>query len=219
MPKLSGTGLLADDFYLMAHDPAGGRPRLSGTMLGFGAAGALVGELLIAGRLRFDQGVLLPVGPAPAYGTASAHVVSLVLCEQAPFARAVVRALAPDAEALVAERLGGAGVLARRTGRRPWQGERWEPTSVTVALVPAAVLCTRLIRGEALDLAGLVNLGLLRITSLEQTVLREVRDSAPQVLRRVDEALGDLPWPLQELLGQTMTAISTHMALNRSLRV
>lgn len=46
MPQLTGTGRIADDLYLLAHDDATGRPFLQPRALGVGLAGALLAELI-----------------------------------------------------------------------------------------------------------------------------------------------------------------------------
>ena len=63
---LSGTGLVADDLYLMAHDDRSGKPYLQPQALGIGLAGALLAELMLAeldrpaarqhGRVRLGRG-------------------------------------------------------------------------------------------------------------------------------------------------------------------
>ena len=49
---LSGTGLVADDLYLLAHDDRTGRPLLPPRPLGTGLAGALLAELMLAHLYR-----------------------------------------------------------------------------------------------------------------------------------------------------------------------
>jgi hypothetical protein len=49
--RLAGTGRLADDLYLMAHNDVSGRPYLQPRALGLGLAGALLAELVLAGRV------------------------------------------------------------------------------------------------------------------------------------------------------------------------
>ena len=58
---LSGTGLVADDLYLLAHDDRTGRPLLPPRPLGTGLAGALLAELMLARLigLRSDTAVVI----------------------------------------------------------------------------------------------------------------------------------------------------------------
>src|SRR6266704_4142496 len=54
--RLSGTGRLADDLYLMAHDDRTGKPLLQPRAAGLGLAGALLAELVLAGRIEVEPG-------------------------------------------------------------------------------------------------------------------------------------------------------------------
>ena len=47
---LPGTGLVADDLYLMAHHETSGKPFLQPRPLGIGLAGALLAELMLGGH-------------------------------------------------------------------------------------------------------------------------------------------------------------------------
>src|SRR5207302_8432860 len=72
---MSGTGLVADDLYLLAHDDRTGKPLLHPRPLGIGLAGGLLAELILADwadlRLSFHHAVLDEKG-IPAYLAASA---------------------------------------------------------------------------------------------------------------------------------------------------
>jgi Golgi phosphoprotein 3 GPP34 len=50
-PSLGGTGRLADDLFLMAHNDVTGKPLLQPRAPGLGLAGALRAELILSGRL------------------------------------------------------------------------------------------------------------------------------------------------------------------------
>lgn len=58
---LSGTRLVGDDLYLMAHDDRTGKPLLPPRPLGTGLAGALLAELMLARciGLRSDTAVVI----------------------------------------------------------------------------------------------------------------------------------------------------------------
>jgi hypothetical protein len=49
--RLSGTGRLADDLYLLAHHERTGRPHLQPRAIGLGLAGALLAELMLLGTI------------------------------------------------------------------------------------------------------------------------------------------------------------------------
>lgn len=64
MARLTGTGLIADDLYLLAHDDVTGKPFLQARALGVGLAGGLLAELAIqdAIRVQADRIALLGLG-------------------------------------------------------------------------------------------------------------------------------------------------------------
>jgi len=50
---------LADEFFLVGHDEYTGKPQVSGVALDSGLAGAVLGELLLDGRLGVEDGVVV----------------------------------------------------------------------------------------------------------------------------------------------------------------
>jgi Golgi phosphoprotein 3 GPP34 len=79
--RLSGTGRLADDLYLMAHHEVTGKPYLQPRAAGLGLAGALLAELMLSGTLcLWRGGVAVADRPPPGDGLAGS-VLSLVLSE------------------------------------------------------------------------------------------------------------------------------------------
>jgi len=60
---LSGTGLVGDDLYLMAHDDRTGRPLLPPRPLGTGLAGALLAELMLARCIGLRSDTAVVIGP------------------------------------------------------------------------------------------------------------------------------------------------------------
>lgn len=53
---LHGTGLVADDLYLLAHDDQSGRPLLKPRPLGIGLVGGLLAELMLGGSIGLRRG-------------------------------------------------------------------------------------------------------------------------------------------------------------------
>ena len=113
---LSGTGLVADDLYLLAHDDRTGRPLLPPRPLGTGLAGALLAELMLARliglRLRHRGRDRPDVPPAAVQG----HVLlKLIADEPGPLpVRAWLGFLGRTAARDVALRLEQAGYLDAR---------------------------------------------------------------------------------------------------------
>jgi hypothetical protein len=118
---LSGTGLVADDLYLLAHDDRTGKPLLPPRPLGTGLAGALLAEVMLAGciGLRSDTAVVIGCDGSPAvmYG----HVLLKQIAEEpGPLrVRAWLRYLARTAVRDIAHRLERAGYLTRCRSRLP----------------------------------------------------------------------------------------------------
>ncbi len=125
---LSGTGLVADDLYLMAHHEVTGKPFVQPRPLGTGLAGALLAELMLAGSiaLRYD-GAIVPGRVLPADGLAR-QVLGLLASEHEPcLAQEWLLFMARTAAQDVACRLERSGYVRRVGGRCPWRSGRWVP--------------------------------------------------------------------------------------------
>lgn len=139
MARLNGTGRLADDFYLMAHDDVTGRPFLQPRAAGLGLAGGLLAELTLARRIAAWQGCLVLADPAPVPDRLGQAVLGLLAAdrERHPISDWLAF-LARTAAADVAVRLEEAGYLTKTGPRRPWRGERWVPADADCAFAPLA---------------------------------------------------------------------------------
>jgi Golgi phosphoprotein 3 (GPP34) len=78
---LTGTGLVADNSYLLAHHDVTGRPFVQPRALGPGLAGALLAELVLAGGVPLRPGGLTIAGVALSPDESARRVASLVLGE------------------------------------------------------------------------------------------------------------------------------------------
>jgi len=216
---LHGTGRLADEFFLTAHDDVSGKPRLADRLLGLGLAGALLGELAMQDRIDLRAGAVSVVertGTASAPSEAlGARMFEYLRAEEHPV-RTWLAFFAQTARDDVAARLVDAGLVARHGRKRPWQAGGWTPTSANAAVLPAAQLVTRLVRGRPLSEQQTVLAGLLRATGLDQAVLWEARHSAPDAVRHLGEAVAALKPPLAELIGQTQAAVGAAVASHRT---
>src|SRR5260370_30137441 len=81
MIRLSGTGLLADDLYLMAHDDVSGRPFLQPRAVGLGLAGGLLAELMLLDKIGLWHGWVVVTDHAPPRDGLGHVVMGLVLAE------------------------------------------------------------------------------------------------------------------------------------------
>jgi hypothetical protein len=135
---LSGTGLAADDLYLLAHDDRTGKPLLPPRPLGTGLAGALLAEVMLTSciGLRSDTAVVIgrDVTPAGVYG----HVLLKQIAEEpSPLpVRAWLLYLARTAVRDVALRLEQAGYLTRVRSRILGRPGRMVPVDPDWAFSP-----------------------------------------------------------------------------------
>ena len=131
--RLAGTGLVADDLWLIGHHEVTGRPHLSPRGLGIGLAGGLLAELMTAQvpAVVVHHGYLRPLYHRDGRPVArserpgepvAGHVLDLIMSERAPLpARDWLLFLGATAAADVAGRLEDSGYVARPPGRRPWR--------------------------------------------------------------------------------------------------
>jgi Golgi phosphoprotein 3 (GPP34) len=209
VPCLAGTGRLADDLYLMAHHERTGRPLLAARAAGLGLAGALLGELILAGAISVTAGQVMVTGPAPGEELAAA-VLGLVAGEQQPRpAGEWLAFLARTAPAAVAGRLEQAGYL---TARRSWRGPRWVPVDADCAFAPvtrvnAALSPSRPGDAQAVALAALAaacGLG----ARLGLYLPAASRHRLPGAAGRLDPAL-------REVITQTQAAVDSAVLAHR----
>jgi Golgi phosphoprotein 3 (GPP34) len=136
-PSLKGTGLVADDLYLLAHHDATGRPLLQPRPLCLGLAAGLLAELILDGGIGLRQdGMVRAERGAPA-DQLSRQVREKIITERA--ARPVrdwVLYLARGAAEDVARRLERSGYLIPAGGRVPWRPRRWVPVDADWAFAP-----------------------------------------------------------------------------------
>jgi Golgi phosphoprotein 3 (GPP34) len=211
---LSGTGLVADDLYLLGHDDRSGKPLLQPRALGTGLAGALLAELMLAGwiGLRPDSAVVFV--PGVTRDTVMQHaLLKQVADEPGPQpVRSWLRFLARSAAQDVALGLEEAGYLEHVRGRVPWSQGQWVPVNPDWAFAPmlrvrSALDRTRPLTAHAAALAGLaVACGLGFRLDFYQI----------QAGRPVQDAVAQLGPGLQELIAQTQTAVDSAVLSHRT---
>jgi hypothetical protein len=211
---LSGTGLVADDLYLLGHDDRSGKPLLQPRALGTGLAGALLAELMLAGWivLRQDSAVVITRDAPP--GTVQQHpLIRQVADEPGPQpVRSWLRFLARSAARDVALRLEEAGYLEHIRGRVPWRPGQWVPVNPDWAFAPmlrvsSALDPARPLTAHSATLSGLaVACGLGFRLYQYQT----------QAGRSIQDAVAQLGPGLQELIAQTQTAVDSAVLSHRT---
>ena len=160
MARLTGTGRLADDLYLMAHHDVTGKPLLQPRAIGLGLAGALLAELVRLGKIRLVPGGLAVADAAPPEDALADSVLGLMLGEpeQHP---------AQDLAAVPGpHRGGGRGPPAGAVGlpdldpRGAWRGGRWVPVDADCAFAPLARVKSALDPSRTLNVHGAALAGL-----------------------------------------------------------
>jgi Golgi phosphoprotein 3 (GPP34) len=125
---LAGTGLVADDLYLMAHHEMSGRALLQPRPLGLGLAGALLAEVMLDGGLTVrHDGLALPRNIRPADDLALRTWEQIASESGLLPLRDWLLFLARTTAADVALRLERAGYLTRVRSLAPWRPARWVP--------------------------------------------------------------------------------------------
>jgi hypothetical protein len=116
--ELTGTGLVADDLYLMAVREGNGRPYLKARAFGLGLAGGLLAELIVTWRalgIGQDEVAVLPWVSGPRYrmpgDPVAREVLRLILAEPRRWrVRDLLRVIGQDAPRMVAGRLEARGL-------------------------------------------------------------------------------------------------------------
>ena len=211
---LSGTGLVADDLYLLAHDDRSGRPLLPPRPLGTGLAGALLAELMLARCIGCRSDTAVVIGPDVARTAVAGHVLlKLIADEPSPLpAREWLGFLSQTAARDVALRLEQAGYLTRVRSRIPGRGTRMVPVNPDWAFAPmlrvrAALDAAREVTPYAGVLAGLAVAGGLGFR-LDQY--------QPRAGRSVADAVAHLPPDLRQLVIQTQITVSAAVLSHRT---
>ncbi|HEX6968677.1 MAG TPA: GPP34 family phosphoprotein [Micromonosporaceae bacterium] len=195
--------LLADEFFLLAHDEMTGKPKLRPKIAGMGLAAALLAELVLANRITVHGGALSVQDRRPP-ADALAHTVldQLIGEPEHRDVRVWLEYLGRSAHESVGERLARAGVVRRQSTRRLLATTTtYVPIDINDAAWPTARLRALLDRGEAMNLSDTVLLGLIEATGLSRAVLSR----SGEEVRRL---LATLPPPLIELITQTEATVA-----------
>ncbi|MGW4502225.1 GOLPH3/VPS74 family protein [Micromonospora sp. NPDC004336] len=198
--------LIADEFFLIAHNDSRGRAKLHPAATGLGLAGGLLGELVLRGHVTVSAGAVAVVDRRPP-ADALAHTVldQMVGESQHQAVRTWLSFLAQTAVTSVGERLARAGVLRRQESRRLLRTTvSYVPVDLNAAAWPATRLRALLERPEPPGVPDAVLLGLVAAAGLT----REVMWSAgPRAHRRLGVLVPALPAPLRELVAHTEAAV------------
>jgi hypothetical protein len=229
--RLTGTGRIGDDLYLIAHHEVSGRPFLHPRAIGLGLAGALLAELALPGLIRvWPEAVVTVLARAdkPPELPADRRAYPARLPIQDGLARAVIgqilaepdrhpakdwlQLLARTATRDVAHRLERAGYLGQAWSRRPWRGQRWVPVDPDCAFAPFYRIAGALDPARQATVIGTTVAGLGVACGLGS---RLAQFGPPGGLRHLDECVRQLKPDLRELIAQTQAAVDSAVLSHR----
>jgi hypothetical protein len=210
---LRGTGLVADDLYLMAHHELTGKPFLQPRPLGIGLAAALVAELMLVGSVRVTvEGAAVWPRTLPG-GELACQVQRVLAGERQPFpVREWLLFVARTADSDVACRLARSGYLTRVAGRVPWRPERWVPVDPDWAFAPLVRARSALDPARPLPTHGAVLAELAVACGLGF----RVDQYAPTPRRHPTDVTRQLGPSLCELIAQTRAAADGALLAHRT---
>jgi Golgi phosphoprotein 3 (GPP34) len=210
---LGGTGLVADDLYLMAHHETSGRPFLQPRPLGIGLAGALLAELMLDGHVFVGDDGAVAADPTLPGDDLARQIRDQIVGEPEPHVVLEwLLFLGQSAAGGVGRRLERAGYLIRVGGRVPWRSPRWVPADPDWAFAPLlrarpATDAARPLTAHAAILAGLATGCGLRFR-LDQYL--------PTAGRSIEQAVSLLTPDLRQLDGSVQAAVAGAVLAHRT---
>jgi len=213
------TALLADQFFLIAHEDRSGRSRLHPRATGLGLAAALLGELMLSDRLRVFEGELDVVSREPPRDALSHNILDLLIAQpQHRELRTWLHFLAQDAAERVGERLIRAGVVEPVLRRKILSTQTiYMPMNEdqrNVAAWAPIRLANILVHRRPMDIGDRVLSGLVVATGLTRHVLWDFT-AHRQALMHLPNVVGSLPDDLRELIEHTEALVGSAMAAGR----
>jgi Golgi phosphoprotein 3 (GPP34) len=204
--RLSGTGLVADDLWLLAHHEVTGRPYLHARQLGLGLAGGLLAELMTGPRqaIQIRRDGLLEIGPQVWPRTVNAHPLLRQMAAEPQLlpVRDWLLFLSRTAAGQVGERLEQAGYVIRSRRRLPGRPARLVPADRDWAFAPMTRATASVRRPSGPH--GIVLAGLAVACGLAYRLDLYLTGAEPAV----GSAVASLPGDMRQLIAQTRTAVS-----------
>jgi len=210
-PQLAGTGRLADDLFLLAHHERTGRPVLSPRAAGLGLAGALLGELILAGTIGICRGEVRASAAAPEDALAATVLDHLAREGSARPVREWLAFLARTVPGDVAGRLEAAGYLVA-VPARPWRAARWVPVSADCAFAPVTRVKVALDPVQPADAQAVALAGLAEACGLGARLAAWL---PPGSRPRMEAAAGRLDAGLREVITATHAAVGAALLAHR----
>jgi Golgi phosphoprotein 3 (GPP34) len=212
-PSLEGTGRLADDLWLLAHDDATGRPCIQPRPLGLGLAGGLLAELALAGAVSVHRDDIAPVLVRRPPGDDLLSRVLGLLGREPDFHPVSdwLAYLGRSAAADVARRLEASGYLVPARG---WfRGGRWRPVDRDSAFSPVLRVRAVLDAAQPLTAPGVVLAGLADACGLG---FRLAQYTPARTIRPLHDAVAQLDPGLYDLVTHTKAAVDSAVLAHRT---
>jgi hypothetical protein len=211
--------VLADQFFLIAHEDRTGRSRLHSRATGLGLAAGLIGELMLLGKVRVFEGELRVVSRDPPADVLAHNILDLLIAQ--PQHRDLptwLAYLAQDAADKVGERLQRAGAVEPVTRRRLMSSQTvYMPMNAdqrNAAAWARVRLADMLVRHRDMDAADSLLAGLVLATGLTRCVLWDLPAHRPGVTH-LYAVVDSLPPELRELVEFTQASVGYVLAAGR----
>ncbi len=197
---------LADELFLIGHDEYSGKPRVSAAALDSGLAGAVLGELLLDGRLTVEDGRVRLRDPRPIGERVSDAALAEVFKQREPWpVRSWVEYLRREVRDMVGRRLVAGGLVRRQRSRGLVRTSvRFPARDPLTAASPRVRLRYLLDHAELVDLPTATLAALVASTRLEHVLAME---SSRRVRDVIAELTQDLPAALAALANGVDAAV------------
>jgi len=207
--------LLADDFFLIAHDDRDGRSRLSPKSVELGLAGALIGELVLEQRVFVEGPRLRLISREPPSDALAHTTLATMLAEpQHREVRTWLAYLGQTAVDSIGQRLVRAGVVQQQQVRKLLRSSlRYVANDINLPAGRVVRLRRLLTSAEPMRVADTTLGGLAEATGLTGHILWDT-DAAS--VRRLHAMITALPPPLRDLIVQVEAAVGDAVLSQRT---
>ncbi|WP_433828705.1 GOLPH3/VPS74 family protein [Actinoplanes sp. CA-015351] len=212
--------VLADQYYLIAHEDRTGRSRLHPRATGLGLAAALLSELVLEGRIGVADNELFIVDRHPPRDALTHDVLDLLSAQsQHTDVRTWLAFLSQDAGLRVAERLMRVGAVEMVTRRRMLGSTQtlYMPNTArqrNAAAWASTRIANILVRGMDLNIADRMLVGLVVATGLTRHVMYGF-ENYPHIYHALPAMISSLPNDLREIVECTEQSVGTALAVGR----
>jgi hypothetical protein len=211
--------VLADQYFLIAHEDRTGRSRLHPRATGLGLAGALIGELILEGRIGIAEGDLIILDRHPPTDALAHDILDLLIAQSRHRdVRTWLAFLSQDSAARVGERLMRLGAVEPVVRRRMLSTQTlYMPNSAeqrnAAAWAPAR-LANLLVRGVEMSVSDRLLVGLIAATGLTRHVLYDF-EMHRHAFQTLPNAVESLPSDLRELVEITEASVGSVLTVGR----